>query len=83
MKSNSPPTAITKIPKSPIIKNSTFKTIPPPLIISNLLMDQTGDNNPSEILGNESDWKTVPTNSIKRNRSPSHTSPNTKETGHK
>ncbi|KAL5240042.1 hypothetical protein ACI65C_007452 [Semiaphis heraclei] len=80
MKNNRPSTPITKIPKSPIIKKSTIKTVPPPLIISNTLMDQTGDSSPSDLSGNESDWKTVPTNSTKRNRSPNHTSPNTKKT---
>lgn len=80
MKSNRPSTPITKIPKSPTIKKSTIKTVPPPLIISNTLMDQTGDISPSDLSGNESDWKTVPTNSTKRNRSPNHTSPNTKKT---
>jgi len=43
-------------------------------------MDQTGDSSPSDLSGNESDWKTVPTNTTKRIRSPNHTSPNTKKT---
>ncbi|KAL5238960.1 hypothetical protein ACI65C_006370 [Semiaphis heraclei] len=52
MKNNRPSTPITKIPKSPIIKKSTIKTVPPPLIISNTLMDQTGRPFPSAELGN-------------------------------
>jgi len=79
MKPNRPLTPITKNSKPLIIKKSTFKTIPPPLTIPNTLLDQTGDKSYSELLGNESDWKTVPTNSTKRNRSPNHTSPNTKK----
>lgn len=79
MKSNSQLTPITKISKPLIIKKSTFKTILPPLTISNTLMDQTGDNSSSDLSGNESDWKTVPANSTKRNRSPNHSSPNTKK----
>jgi hypothetical protein len=48
---------------------------------------KTGENSPSDLSGNESDWKTVPLNSIKRNSSPNYTSPTTikkkKKTGHK
>jgi len=79
MKSSRPLTPITKISKPQIIKKSTSKTIPPPLIFFNTLMDQTGDNSPPDLSGNESDLKAVPTNSMKRNRSPNHTSPNTKK----
>lgn len=38
-------------------------------------MDQTDVNSPSDFSNNESDWQTVPPNSLKRLRSPNNTSP--------
>jgi hypothetical protein len=43
-----------------------------PLIISKILSNQTGDNSPSNLSGNEYDWQTVPTESNKRIRSPNN-----------
>jgi len=78
MSSNCPGTPTTKKPNILQNKNTT-KSIPPPLVITKPLNNQTGDNNPLDFSDNFCDWKTVVQNPTKRIRSPNNISPSTKK----
>jgi len=78
MSSNRPGTPTARKLNIPQNKNST-KYIPPPLIITKPLINQTGHRNLSDLSDIDTDWKTVTQNSMECVRFPNITPPSTKK----